>query len=70
MAKRKEVVRRVVLANGRAMNVRVMDGLLADDLLIQGMKAEGYRVMTGRDAFPAVTRKLRDYLIRTGVLQE
>lgn len=70
MAKRKEIIQRVILDGGRAVNVRVMDGLLIDDILIQGMKAEGYRVMTGRDTFPSVTRKLKDYLIRTGVILE
>ncbi len=70
MAKRKEVTRRIVLANGTSMNIRVLDGLLIDDLLVQGMKAEGYRVMTGRDVFPVVTRKLKDHLIRTGIILE
>lgn len=67
---RKEVTRRVILENGRALNVRVMDGLLVDDILIQGMKAEGYRVMTGREAHPDIGRNLKDYLIRTGVILE
>ena len=48
----------------------VMDGILIDDLLISGAKAEGYRVMTGKDVFPSVDRKIKDYLIKTGVLQE
>jgi len=70
MAQRRETVRRVVLKDGSAVNVRVMDGLLIDDVLILGMKAEGYRVMTGRDVFPTVDRKQKDYLIKTGILQE
>lgn len=70
MAKRKEIIQRVILQDGVAVNVRVMDGLLIDDLLIQGMKAEGYRVMSGRDDFPSISRKLKDYLIKTGVIQE
>jgi hypothetical protein len=65
---RKEVESRVVLANGQAVNIRMMDGLLIDDLLIQGMKAEGYRLITGEDVFPDITRKLKDYLIHTGVV--
>ena len=68
--KRKEVSRRIILKDGTAITVRVMDGILVDDLLIGGMKAEGYRVMTGKDAFPEITRKLKDYLIKTGVIQE
>ncbi len=70
MAQRREITRRIVLDGGKAVNVRVMDGLLIDDILIQGMKAEGYRVMTGRDVFPTVSRKLKDYLIRTGLILE
>jgi hypothetical protein len=70
MAKRKETIRRIVLKNGNAVTVRVMDGLLLDDVLILGMKAEGHRVMTGRDVFPTVDRRQKDYLIKTGILQE
>ena len=68
--KRKEVIKRIVLDDGRAVNVRVLDGLLVDDILIQGMKAEGYLVMTGKDAYPVTGRKLKDYLIKTGVILE
>lgn len=66
--KRKESTSRVVLQDGRAVNIRVMDGLIVDDLLINGMKAEGYRLMIGEDVFPVVTRDLKDYLLRAGVL--
>jgi hypothetical protein len=68
--KRKEVNQRVVLDDGSAITIRVMDGLLIDDLLISGMKAEGYRIMTGKDVFPEIDRKLKDYLIKVGVIQE
>lgn len=68
--RRKEVNQRVVLEDGTAITVRVMDSILVDDLLISGMKAEGYRVMTGRDVFPTIDRKVKDYLIKTGVIQE
>ncbi len=66
--KRKEVETRVVLEDGRAVTIRVMNGLLIDDLLIQGMKAEGYRLITGDDNFPTVERTIKDYLIKTGVI--
>ncbi len=65
---RKESTSRVVLDDGRAVTVRVMNGLLIDDILVSGMKAEGYRLMTGNDVFPEVTRKIKDYLIKTGVI--
>jgi hypothetical protein len=67
---RKVVSQRVILADGSAITVTAMDGLLIEDLLISGMKAEGYRVMSGRDVFPAIDRKIKDYLIKTGVIQE
>ena len=70
MPKRKELKKRILLKDGSAITVTVLDGILIDDILISGMKAEGFRVMTGRDAFPSVDRKLKDYLIKTGVLQE
>lgn len=65
---RKELKQRVVLEDGNAVTVKVMDGLLIDDILIAGGKAEGYRVMTGRSVFPKVDRKLKDYLIRIGAI--
>ena len=70
MPQRRTLTRRVVLSDGNAITVTVLDGILVDDILISGMKAEGFRVMTGSDAFPAVDRKLKDYLIKTGVIQE
>lgn len=70
MPKRKIESRRVVLQDGTAITVTTLDGILVDDLLISGMKAEGYRVMTGKDAFPDIDRKIKDFLIKTGVIQE
>lgn len=48
----------------------ITDGLLIDDILIIGAKAEAFRVVTGKNRFPVVSRSLKDYLIRTGVLLE
>jgi hypothetical protein len=70
MAQIRETLRRVILENGKTIDMVVRDGLLPDHLIIQGMKAEGYRVMTGKDVFPTVSRKLKDYLIRTGIIVE
>jgi hypothetical protein len=66
----KEVSRRVILEDGSAVEIIVRNGLLVDHILEQGMRAEGYRVMTGKDVFPTVDRTLRDYLIRIGVISE
>jgi len=68
MAERKEETTRIVLTNGDAVTVTVRDGLIIDDLIIQGVKAEAYRIMTGRDVYPEVGRDLKDYLIKTGVI--
>ena len=70
MAPIREVERRILLKDGRAVTVRVMDGLLIDHILILGMKAEGHRLITGEERFPTVDRKTKDYLIRIGVIQE
>lgn len=66
--KRRVLSRRIILKDGTALNVRMLDSLLIDDLLIQGMKAEGFRVMTGRDVFPSILKKVKDYLIRQRVI--
>jgi hypothetical protein len=70
MAVIKEVSRRVLLEDGTTVELIIRDGLLVDHILEQGMRAEGYRVMTGKDVFPTVTRPLKDYLIRIGVISE
>lgn len=68
MATRKETTSRIVLADGTTLDIRMLDGVLIDDLLIQGIKAEGYRVITGREVFPEINRKTLDYLLRIGVI--
>ena len=70
MPARKETTTHIVLADGSAMDVRILDGISIDDVLIQGMKAEGYRVVTGREQFPTIVRSTTDYLIRVGVIAE
>ena len=65
---RKEKSIRILLKSGEAVTATVSDGLVIDDLVVQGMKAEAYRVVTGKDVFPAIGRDLKDYLIKTGVL--
>lgn len=69
MARKEEKVR-ILLEGGEAVNVRVLDGLIVDDLVVQGAKAEGYRVITGRDRFPEFDRTLKDYLIKINVIQD
>lgn len=69
-APRKDLKTRVILADGTALEIRALSGLLVDDVLIQGAKAEGYRVMTGRDVFPSTGRDIKDYLIRLGFVTE
>lgn len=70
MAQRKTLNRRVVLSDGTAITITVSDGILIDDILVSGMKAEGYRVMTSKDVFPQVDRRVKDFLIKTGIIQE
>lgn len=69
-APRKVAKTRIVLDDGTALELTALDGILIDDLLIQGAKAEGYRVMTGKDVFPTTDRKIKDYLIRLGLVTE
>lgn len=61
---------RIILTDGSAVTVTVSDGILIDDILIGGMKAEGYRVITGRDIFPVVGRDIKDYLIKEGLIKD
>jgi len=65
---RKEKSIRILLNSGVAVKATVLDGLVIDDIVTQGMRAEGYRVLTGRDVFPAVGRDIKDYLIKTGII--
>lgn len=63
-APRKVLTARIIASNGTAVDVTMRNSLLPDDILVQGMKAEGYRVVTGRDVFPTFDRTVKDYLIR------
>ena len=67
---RKDLKTKILLDDGTALELRVLSGLLVDDVLIQGAKAEAYRVMTGRDVFPTTDRSIKDYLIRIGFVTE
>lgn len=69
-APRKDVRTRIVLQDGTALELRALDGLLVDDVLLQGAKAEAYRVMTGKDVFPTTGRDIKDYLFRIGFVTE
>ncbi len=68
MAERKEESSRILLTNGDAVTVTIRDGMIIDDIIVQGIKAEAYRIMTGQDVYPEVGRDLKDYLIKTGVI--
>jgi hypothetical protein len=68
MATRKEQTSRIVLMDGTTLDIRMLDGITIDDILVQGMKAEGYRVITKKEVFPVIDRKTTDYLIRIGVI--
>ena len=67
---RREESSRIILDNGDAITVRILDGIVIDDLVVQGVKAEAYRVATGKDVFPEFGRPLKDFLIRIGVILE
>ena len=70
MAQRKESTIKSFTSGGLAVDVRVMDGIFIEDLIIQGMKAEGFRIITGNFRPPSITRDLKDYLIKLGVITE
>lgn len=59
---------RMLLKSGESVTATVMDGFVIDELVTQGMRAEGYRVLTGKNVFNEPDRGLKDYLIKTGVL--
>lgn len=68
MSDRKEESTRIILTDGAAVTVTLRDGIVIDDLIVQGAKAEAYRIMTGKDVFPAIGRDVTDYLIKIGVI--
>ena len=63
---RSDQSKRILTKSGDAITVRVLDGIIIDDLVVQGVKAEAYRVITGKDVFPDPGRDIKDYLIKTG----
>lgn len=68
MADRREESTRILFNDGSATTITLRDGMIIDDIIIQGVKAEAYRIMTGKDVFPTVNRNIRDYLIKIGVI--
>lgn len=64
MYQRKESIRRVVLEDGTAINVRILDGILIEDLMIQHAQARGFQEVTGISKSALIQRDIKDYLIR------
>lgn len=65
---RKETSTRVVLSDGTAVTMTMRNGLIIDDLIVQGAKAEAYRIMAGKDVFPTIGRDVKDYFLKIGVI--
>jgi hypothetical protein len=61
---------RFVEPDGRVIYFRFLPNLSIDDILINGMKAEGFRVIHGQDSHVGTTKNVKDYLIKTLVLQD
>lgn len=64
MYQRKESNRRVILEDGTAINVRILDGLLIEDIMTQHAQAYAFQVVTGIEKRAIIGRDIRDYLIR------
>lgn len=70
MARRQAVQTTITQPDGTRITMSVLDGLLPEDLVILGMKCEGYRLLTTRDAWSAPSKAIKDYLVRTDTVQE
>lgn len=68
MADRKEESTRILLNDGSATTITLRNGMIIDDIIVQGIKAEAYRIMTGKDVFPTIDRNIKNYLIKIGVI--
>jgi len=66
--RRKENIRRVRVRSGELVELAILDGIIIDDLFVQAMQAEAYRVVTREDKHPDIGRSVKDYLIRTGLV--
>lgn len=64
MYQRKELTKRIIKDDGSAINVRFMDGLVIEDVLLQLVQAFAYKQITGVDVKAPVKRQLKDYLIK------
>jgi len=64
MYQRKESTQRIILEDGTAINVRIMDGLLIEDIMIQHAQAAAFGIITGEDKRALIRRDIKDYLIR------
>lgn len=64
MYQRKESNKRMVLSDGTAVNIRILDSIMIEDIMVQHAQAQGWRVMTGKDLGPNIKRDVKDYLVR------
>lgn len=64
MYQRKELTKRIIKSDGTAINVRFMDGLIIEDVLLQLVQAFAYKQITGIEREAPVKRQLKDYLIK------
>lgn len=69
MARKKRIIK-TFSSSGDPVTITVLDGLFVEDLVIQGMQAEAYRVITGNARDLVVGRDLKDYLIKLGIVTE
>ncbi len=64
MYQRKELTKRIIKDDGTAINIRFMDGIVIEDVLLQLVQAFAYKQITGIEAKAPVKRQLKDYLIK------
>lgn len=64
MYQRKESTKRMILKDGTAINVRILDGLMIEDLVSQHMEAYLFGLSNGTYTPPNIGRDIKDHLIR------
>jgi len=69
MYQRKESTRRLILADGTAVNIRILNELMIEDLMSQHMEAYLFGLSNGVYTPPKIGRDTKDHLIRLYTLR-
>ena len=65
---RQESTTTLTLENGNLVELKAVDGVTIEDVLLQGVKIAVFKLITGQDKFFLPNRDIRDFIVMTDVI--